>query len=102
MGSKGMGSPVEIEFALNLPANKNQKSELSLLQIRPMAHCSQFTDIEITEEEIKNALCYSTSALGFNKHQDIRDIVFVKPEDFDPANTMEIASEIGNKRETFK
>jgi hypothetical protein len=95
MGSKGMGSPVEIEFAINLPADKNQNPELSLLQIRPMAHCSQFTDIEITEEEKKNALCYSTSALGFNKHHDICDIVFVKPEDFDPAATIEIAGEIG-------
>jgi hypothetical protein len=66
-----------------------------LLQIRPMAHFSQFTDIEIKEEEIKQALCYSTSALGFNKHPDIRDIIFVKPEDFDPVNNIQIAREIG-------
>jgi hypothetical protein len=95
MGSKGMGSPVEIEFALNLSVNKNQKSDLSLLQIRPMAHFSQFTDSEITEEEIKQAFCYSTSALGINKHPDIRDIIFVKPEDFDPVSTIQIASEVG-------
>ncbi len=95
MGSKGMGSPVEIEFALNLASDKNQNPELSLLQIRPMAHCSRFLDDEITEDEKKEAFCYSTSALGFNKHQDICDIVFVKPGDFDPANTIEIAAEIG-------
>ncbi|MCU0614783.1 MAG: phosphoenolpyruvate synthase PpsA [Desulfobacterales bacterium] len=95
MGSKGMGSPVEIEFALNLPADKNHKPELSLLQIRPMAHCRQLTDIEITENEIRNAFCYSSMALGLNKCQGIRDIVFVKPENFDPAGTMEIADEIG-------
>jgi hypothetical protein len=95
MGSKGMGSPVEIEFALNLPADKNHKPELSLLQIRPMAHCRQLTDIEITEDEIRNAFCYSSMALGLNKCQGIRDIVFVKPENFDPAGTMEIADEIG-------
>ncbi len=95
MGSKGMGSPVEIEFALNFPAKKNQKPELSLLQIRPMAHCRQFTDIEITQDEIRNAFCYSSMALGLNKCQGIRDIVFVKPGDFDPAGTVEIAGEIG-------
>jgi hypothetical protein len=95
MGSKGMGSPVEIEFALNLFANKKQKPELSLLQIRPMAHCRQFTDIEITQNEIRNAFCYSSMALGLNKCQGIHDIVFVKPADFNPAATLEIAGEIG-------
>jgi hypothetical protein len=95
MGSRGMGSPVEIEFALNFPANKNQNPELSLLQIRPMAHCRQFTDIEITEDDIRNAFCYSSMALGLNKCQGIRDIVFVKYADFNPAATMEIAGEIG-------
>jgi CheY-like chemotaxis protein len=95
MGSKGMGSPVEIEFALNLPANKDHKPELSLLQIRPMAHCRQFMDIEITTDEIRNAFCYSSMALGLNKCQGIRDIVFVKPASFDPSATLEIAAEIG-------
>jgi len=95
MGSKGMGSPVEIEFALNLPANKDNKPELSLLQIRPMAHCREFMDIEITTDEIRNAFCYSSMALGLNKCQGIRDIVFVKPADFDPSATLEIAAEIG-------
>jgi hypothetical protein len=95
MGSKGMGSPVEIEFALNLPANKDHKPELSLLQIRPMAHCRQFMDIEITTDEIRNAFCYSSMALGLNKCQGIRDIVFVKPAGFDPSATLEIAAEIG-------
>jgi CheY-like chemotaxis protein len=99
MGKEGMGSPVEMEFALNIPATENQKPQLSLLQIRPMAYGRQFTDIVITEEEKKTALCYSSSALGFPRHDEIRDIVFVKPEDFDPANTMEIADEIGQINE---
>ena len=95
MGSKGMGSPVEIEFALNISSDKNQKPELSLLQIRPMAHCRQFMDIEIKEDDLSRAFCYSHMALGLNKCQGIRDIVFVKPEDFNPAATVEIAGEIG-------
>lgn len=95
MGRKGMGSPVEIEFALNLDKNKNQKPELSLLQIRPMSHCSQLADVKITEEDISKALCYSTSALGLNKCREICDIVFVKPKDFDAGRTMEIAGQIG-------
>ena len=95
MGRQGMGSPVEIEFALDLPADKSKKPELALLQIRPMASCRQILGVEITEEEKKRALCYSSMALGFNKCSNIMDIVYVKPEDFDPARTVEAAAEIG-------
>lgn len=101
IGSKGMGSPVEIEFALNLGGNNHQKPELSLLQIRPMAYCRQFTDVEITEAEINNALCYSTMALGLNRCQGIRDIVFVKPDDFDPGRTVDIAAQIAKINKTL-
>ena len=101
MGSKGMGSPVEIEFAMNFPNDKNQKPELSLLQIRPMAYCTQFMDVEITEDDITNAFCYCRMALGLNKCQGIRDIVFVKPDDFDPAATVEIGNEIAQINSTL-
>lgn len=95
MGRKGMGTPVEIEFAINLPFEENQKPEFALLQIRPMALTQQNMDVEISEKDINNAFCFSTMALGNGKSQDIADIVFVKLDNFDPARTIEIASEIG-------
>ncbi len=95
MGKQGMGSPVEIEFAMNIPEDGREKSELALLQIRPMASCRQALDVEITEEDRKKAFCYSTMALGFGKCVGICDIVFVKPDEFDPARTVDAAAEIG-------
>jgi hypothetical protein len=94
LGRKGMGSPVEIEFAVNFSGEPFNRAEFSLLQMRPMAFdCSQ-TDIVIHPEDIKNAFCYSTMALGNGCSRNIDHILFVKPETFDPANTIRIASDI--------
>ena len=95
MGRKGMGTPVEIEFSVNMPFEKDKKPEFCLLQVRPMAIEQQDLDEEISEEDIKVSLCYSTMALGNGKTNDITEIVYVRPEKFDPAKTVEIGIEIG-------
>ncbi len=95
MGRKGMGTPVEIEFSINMPFDKDKNPEFCLLQVRPMAIEQQNLDEEISEEDIKNSLCYSTMALGNGKTNDITEIVYVRPEKFDPAKTVEIGMEIG-------
>ncbi|MDX9787229.1 MAG: DUF5752 family protein [Desulfobacterales bacterium] len=98
IGRKGMGAPVEIEFAASLADDSLpepcQSPSFSLLQIRPMA-CGHFqTDVKIHPEEIGKAFCYSTMALGNGYFQHIDRIVFVKPETFNPADTITIAGEI--------
>ncbi len=95
MGRKGMGCPVEIEFSVNLPFYGDRKPEFALLQIRPMAISHHNRNIEINQEDIDGAFCYSTMALGNGKFCDIADIIFVRPETFDPAHTVQIAAEIG-------
>jgi len=96
MGEMGMASPVEIEFAVNLPVLKNEKPEFALLQIRPMAVYQSRSDVEISQEAVAHALCYSTMALGHGIREDIRDIIYVEPELFEPSKTVEIAREIGS------
>jgi hypothetical protein len=95
MGHKGMGGPVEIEFAVNIPLDNRQKAEFSLLQIRPMVLVNQNINVEINKQEISGAFCFSNHAMGNGEFQDITDIVLVNPDRFDPARTVEIASEIG-------
>lgn len=95
MGRKGMGGPVEIEFAVNLAFKANQKAEFSLLQIRPMALGPQNIDVEINDREIASAFCFSSNAMGNGEFLDITDIVLVDPDRFDPARTVDIAAEIG-------
>ena len=95
IGRKGMGSPVEIEFSVNIDFNKKKKPEFSLLQIRPMAISLHNKDVEITKKDINRAFCFSTMALGNGKFKDITDIIYVRPDSFDPGRTVEIAGEIG-------
>ena len=93
----GMGCPVEIEFAVNLPFGTEQKLEFCILQIRPMSVGRAGTDVEVEIDKIKTeeVLCYSASALGNGIYSDLADILFVDPEIFDPALTDKAAGEIG-------
>lgn len=95
LGEKGMGCPVDMEFSLNFPTEAGEKPELALLQIRPMAARKELVSVVIKETEIREAICYSTHALGNGITEGISDIVFVKPEDFDPSRTADIGREIG-------
>jgi hypothetical protein len=95
IGRRGMGCPVEMEFAVKLPDDGAVRASFDLLQIRPMGISRHQMDVEISAEDVDAAVCYSTSALGNGSSKDIADIVYVNPETFDPARTIEIAAEIG-------
>ena len=96
IGRQGMGCPVEVEFAVNMPFDADQKPSFELLQIRPMAVNQYNLEVEIGDEDISKAFCYSSMALGNGQFEEIEDIVFVNPATFDAAHTIEIATEIGN------
>ncbi|MGD9178193.1 MAG: PEP/pyruvate-binding domain-containing protein [Desulfobacterales bacterium] len=94
LGRQGMGCPVEIEFAVNMPLEAEQKSTFELLQIRPMTVNQSNLSVEISDNDIAKAFCYSTMALGNGRFEEIQDIIFVNPDTFDAADTIKIASEI--------
>jgi CheY-like chemotaxis protein len=94
-GHQGMGCPVEIEFSVNLCPEKGAKPEFAMLQIRPMTARTEHLKVDIRDDEIARAFCYSANALGNAVKTDIADILFVKPDDFDPGRTIEISREIG-------
>ncbi|MCP3943023.1 MAG: phosphoenolpyruvate synthase PpsA [Desulfobacteraceae bacterium] len=94
IGSRWMGSPVEVEFAVNLPMEGESKPEFSLLQIRPMGKYRQNLGVKITQADIDKAFCYSSLSLGNGEYKDIYDLVYVDPATFDPGKTVEIAAQI--------
>ncbi|MGD9272999.1 MAG: PEP/pyruvate-binding domain-containing protein, partial [Desulfobacterales bacterium] len=95
IGRRGMGCPVEIEFAVNLPFNGEGQNEFALLQIRPMAISRHDRTVDITEADMATAFCYSSMALGHGRDRSISDIIFVCPDTFNPSQTVAIAKEIG-------
>ncbi|MCP4722783.1 MAG: phosphoenolpyruvate synthase PpsA, partial [Desulfobacteraceae bacterium] len=94
IGSRWMGSSVEVEFAVNLPLDGESNPEFSLLQIRPMGRYKQNLGVKITQEAIDKAFCYSSLSLGNGEYKDIYDLVYVDPVSFDPGKTVEIAAQI--------
>ncbi len=95
IGGEGLGAPVEIEFAVDLEEDSEEGPVFAFLQLRPMSARSEMAPVDIGREEVEAALCYSDSALGNGTSQDITDIVYVKPRDFDPSQTRAMAAEIG-------
>ena len=93
----GMGCPVEIEFAADF--NGRPTTRFDLLQVRPMAKAQTDTQIVITKDNEQNAFCLSTMALGNGRFSGIKDIVYVKPGGFDPAQMPKMAEEIGRFNE---
>jgi hypothetical protein len=94
IGSRWMGSSVEVEFAVNLPGEEGGRPEFSLLQIRPMGRYKQNLGVKITKDLIDKAFCYSSLSLGNGEYKDIYDLVYVDPVTFDPGKTVEIAAQI--------
>ncbi|RLB93626.1 MAG: phosphoenolpyruvate synthase PpsA [Deltaproteobacteria bacterium] len=94
IGSRWMGSSVEVEFAVNLPVGGDGNPEFSLLQIRPMGRYKQNLEVKIDQAAIDQAFCYSSLSLGNGEYKDIYDLVYVDPATFDPGKTVEMAAEI--------
>jgi hypothetical protein len=95
LGQEGMGCPVELEFSINMSPNPEQKSEFAFLQLRPMTARAELLQVEISADEIARSFCVSSHALGNAEKNDMADILFIKPAEFDTAKTPQIAREIG-------
>ncbi|MBW2200616.1 MAG: phosphoenolpyruvate synthase/pyruvate phosphate dikinase [Deltaproteobacteria bacterium] len=94
LGRKGMGCPVEFEFSADLRSDEKHRGNFFILQIKPMAAGDEYFDVQISDDDIHRAFCYSTQSLGHGQIEEIADIVYVKPDRFDPSATVQIASEI--------
>ena len=94
-GQKSMGSPIEIEFAVNFDRGSKNPT-FSIIQIRPLIISKEQNQIKWKEEEIEkeNIFIKSNKALGNGIIDNIKNIVYVKPEKFNSSKTIEIAKEI--------
>lgn len=94
LGKWGMGSPVEIEFAVNLSVPKGEKKSFSILQVRPLVISDEVIDLDLEKFEEKEILCRSTRVLGNGIINEIKDIIYVDKSIFDRSKSREVAQEI--------
>ena len=85
---------VEVEFALTLDERRGTPARFGFLQVRPMVVSS--AQVEVSPEELtgENVLLASESALGNGVLENIRDIVYVKPESFNVHYSEAVAAEL--------
>ena len=95
-GQKSMGSPVEIEFAVNFDSKGKKPPVFAIIQIRPLVISQEQTIVTWKKEEAQkqSTFIHSNQALGNGLIDTIKDIVYISPDVFDSAKTMEISSEI--------
>lgn len=96
MGTWGMGTPVEIEFAVNLLSAKGGKKEFGVLQMRPLVVSHEVDNIDIESNNSEKLICKSNQVLGYGIIQDIFDIVFVDYHTFNRAKSREVAMEVAS------
>lgn len=95
LSKQAFGTDVEIEFAVNIPVEEDKTPEFYFLQIRPMVVGKEACEVKIGDYSEENVLCKSLRTIGNGVYNDIYDVIFVDPDDFELSKTNEIASEIG-------
>jgi CheY-like chemotaxis protein len=94
MGTWGMGTPIEIEFAVNLNVPPGMPKEFAMLQMRPMVLSREVEELTIGEINETDLLCKSSQVLGNGAVNNIYDVVVVDIDSFDRGKSKEVAAEV--------
>ncbi len=101
LGQKEMNNPVEIEFAANLETPPGTPKIFSFLQIRPIVHNEETSNINLGHIKPEDTIVSSDAALGNGLFKGIYDLVYIRPESFNASNNKNVALEIENINAQF-
>ncbi len=101
LGEKEMGYPVEIEFAVDLKPEKNGNIVFNMLQIRPIATKQESINLNKANISKDDALIVSESALGNGIINDIYDVVYIRPQNFEASRNKETVNMIDEINHRF-
>lgn len=91
---EALGSPVELEFAVDLNKDQDNKATFYLLQIKPLIGNSTDYEVDMNKINSEEIVLYSEKEMGNGLIDDVEDIVFVDPDTFDKSKTEEMAQEM--------
>ncbi len=97
--TEACGTPVEIEFAVDLNMDETGNASFYLLQIKPLLGTGAGYNIDtetINEDEL---VLLTRKSMGNGLIDGITDIIFIEPEKFDNKLTVEMADEIAATNE---
>jgi len=98
---EAMGSPVEIEFAVDLTRDKNHRATFYLLQIKPLI--GRVADYNVNVERIpkEKIILFSEKGMGNGLIENIHDIIYVDVDVFDKGDTVQMTYEIDQLNKMF-
>jgi hypothetical protein len=96
MGTWGMGTAVEVEFAVNLTVPPDRPKEFGVLQIRPLVLSRELEELKIGKYDRVDLVCESEQVMGNGAFNDIFDIVVVDIQTFDRARSRDVAAEVAH------
>ncbi len=91
---EAMGSPVEIEYAVDLEKGENHLPTFYLLQIKPLIRREEQFMVNICQANPEKTIMSAHRGMGNGIIRNITDIIFVDPDIFDKMKTREMAIEI--------
>lgn len=94
VGKEALGSPVEIEYAVDLDKAANGKPSFHLLQIKPMLGSGTGYTFDVEQLKKENMLIFAEQSMGNGKLEEINNVIYVKSESFDKIKTREITTEL--------
>ncbi|MEE4175893.1 MAG: PEP/pyruvate-binding domain-containing protein [Bacteroides sp.] len=92
--SESMGTPVEIEFAVDLNKDKQGRAAFYLLQVKPLIKNIIDNEISIDKIENERLMLYCENGMGNGRINNIYDVIFVDVEHFDRLKTEKMRDEI--------
>lgn len=93
MGERSMGTPVEVEYALNLDEASGVPA-LYLLQLKPLIRSEGGAPVSLDGVDPAEVFVSSERSMGNGRDSGIADVVWVDPRTFDRGATAAAAREI--------
>jgi hypothetical protein len=91
---EAFGTPVEIEFAVDLTKDKAGNASFYLLQIKPLAGSVAGYSIDPDSINPDDVVLLTKRSMGNGVINDITDFIYVEPDKFNNLFTSEMAAEI--------
>ncbi len=94
LGKDAMGSPIEIEYAVDLNKDEDGKASFYILQIKPLISSGNSCSINLDEIDHGSVVLYSEKGMGNGLIDDITDVIYIDKDRFNKSETEEMAREI--------
>ncbi len=91
--SQAMGTPVEIEFAVDL-SDPMSPPTIYLLQIKPLIRLQEEVEVKLDKIVPEKTLLFASKGMGNGTIESIQDVIYVDITKFDHLKTREMAKEV--------